>query len=76
MEIKFFCNSNQRFLVGLEVVMGLGQKILIRVRAGQPFTVWVCISKISPKNVKFFNFFPIGSKNCFGLGRKVPGSAS
>jgi len=42
--------------------MGLGQKILTRVGSGQPFMVWVRIWKISPKNVKFFNFFPIGSK--------------
>jgi len=29
---------------------------------GQPFMVWVWIWKISPKNVKFFNFFPFRSK--------------
>jgi len=54
------------------LVMGPGQKILTRVgstfcgsgrvRSGQPFMVWVRIWKISPKNVKFFNFFPFGSK--------------
>jgi len=64
--------------------MGLGQKFLTRVRSGrvnflwlgsgQPFTVWVWNWKISPKNVKFFNFFPLSQKkNLFGLGRKVPG---
>jgi len=42
--------------------MGPGQKFLTRVRLGQPFMVWVWIWKISPKNVKFFNFFPLGSK--------------
>jgi len=36
--------------------------------------VWIRIRKISPKNVKFFHFFPSGQKNCFGSGRKVPGS--
>jgi len=66
------------------VVMGPGQKFLTRVGSGQffvalvgsgqPFMVWVRIWKISPKNVKFFNFFPSGQKNCFGSGRKVPGS--
>jgi len=35
--------------------------------------VWVWIWKISPKNVKLFNFFPSGQKNLFGLGHKVPG---
>jgi len=53
-------------------VMGLGQKFLIRVGSGQffvalvgsgqPFMVWVWIWKFSPKNVKFLNFFPFGSK--------------
>jgi len=40
--------------------------------SGQPFMVWVW--KISPKNVKFFNFYPLGQKNLFGLSQKVPGS--
>jgi len=48
--------------------MGPGQKFLTRIGSGQPIMVWVRIWKISPKNVKFFNFFP------FGLGQKVPGS--
>jgi len=30
--------------------------------SGQPFMVWVRIWKISPKNIKFFNFFPSGQK--------------
>jgi len=31
--------------------------------SGQPSMVWVWVWKISTKNVKFFNFFPFGSKN-------------
>jgi len=52
--------------------MGPGQIFLNRVRSGeflvawvgsgQPSMVWVWIWKISPKKVKFFNFFPFGSK--------------
>jgi len=38
--------------------IGSGQIFVARVRSGQPFLVWVWIWKISPKNVKFFNFFP------------------
>jgi len=34
--------------------------------------VWVL--KISPKNVKFFNFSLSDKKNHFGFGQKVPGS--
>jgi len=30
--------------------------------SGQPFMVLVRIRKISPKNIKFFNFFSFGSK--------------
>jgi len=47
---------------------GSGQFFVARVGSGQPFMVCVRIWKISPKNVKFFNFFP------FGSGQKVPGS--
>jgi len=43
------------------------------VGLGQPFMVWVWIWKISPKNVKFFNFFPFVAKKLFGLVRKAPG---
>jgi len=50
---------------GFQVVMGLGQKILIWVGSGQPFMAWVWFWKISPKNVKFFNFFTFGSKKIF-----------
>jgi len=42
--------------------VGSGQFFVARVGSGQPFMVWVRIRKISPKNVKFFNFFPFGSK--------------
>jgi len=48
------------------LVMGPGQTFLTRVGSGQPFMVWVWIWKISPNNVKFFNFLS------FGSGRKVP----
>jgi len=41
---------------------------------GQPFIIWVWIWKISPKNVKFFNF-SLRSKK-ISSGRKVPGSTS
>jgi len=47
--------------------MGPGQKFLMRVGSGQPFMVWVWIWKISPKNVKFFNFFAlrVKKKHCW-----------
>jgi len=41
---------------------GSGQFFVARVGLGQPPIVWVRIWKISPKNVKFFNFFPSGQK--------------
>jgi len=50
------------------LVMGPGQKFLTRVGSGQPFMVWVCIWKISPKKVKFFNFFPSGQKKSLWVG--------
>jgi len=40
------------------IVMGGDKKFLTWVGSGQPSMVWVW--KISPKNVKFFNFFPSG----------------
>jgi len=50
-----------------------GQKILTRVGSGQPIMVGVWIQKISPKNLKYFNFFPLRvKKNLLGLGEKVP----
>jgi len=40
--------------------------------SGQPFMVWVCISKISPKKPQFF--FPFGSKKIASSRvRKYPG---
>jgi len=71
--------------------MGPGQKFLTRVGSKifdpgrvnflwlgsvQPFMVWVRIQKISPKNVKFFNFFPFGSKKiASGRVGKYPGQS-
>jgi len=47
--------------------------------SGQSFMVWVRIWKISTKNVKFFNFFPFGSKKllqvCSGWVGKYPGQS-
>jgi len=53
--------------------MGPGRVNFFWLGSGQPFMVWVRILKISPKNFKFFNFFPFGSKK-IDSGRKVPGS--
>jgi len=56
-----------------QLMQGRGGKLMMG--SGQPFMVWVWIWKISPKNVKIFNFFPFGSKK-ISLCRvkKVPGS--
>jgi len=54
------------------VVMGPGQKLLTQVGSGQSSMVLVLVWKISPKNVKIFNFFPSVKKNLFGSGQKVP----
>jgi len=43
--------------------------------SGRVSLVWVWISKISPKNVKFFNIFPFRSKK-IASGRVEAGSAS
>jgi len=48
--------------------IGLGQFLAARVGSDQPLMVWVWIRKISPKNIKFFNFFPFGKKNLFRVG--------
>jgi len=37
-------------------------------RSGQPSMVWVWVWKISPKNIKFFNFFTFGSKKSLRVG--------
>jgi len=42
--------------------VGSGQFFVVLVKSGQPFMVWVWIWKISPKNIKFFNFFPFRIK--------------
>jgi len=60
----------------LTVVMGPGQNFLTWVRSGKLFMVWVWIWKISPKNVKFFDFFPFGSKKISsGWVKKYPGQS-
>jgi len=65
--------SNGKHILFL-LVMGPGQNFLTRVGSGQPFMVWVWISKIFPKNIKFFNFFPFGSKKiASGWVRKYQG---
>jgi len=46
---------------------GSGQFFVACVRSGQPFMVWVWISKISIFSLRV-------RQNCFGSGRKVPGS--
>jgi len=38
--------------------------------SGQQFMAWVWIWKISPKNVKFFIFFPSGKKKSLRIGSK------
>jgi len=48
--------------------VGSGQFFVARVGSGQPFMVWVRIWKSSPKNVKFFNFFPSGQKKLLRVG--------
>jgi len=68
--------TGQKFLTWV----GSGQFFVARVGSGQPFMVWARIWKISPKNVKFFNFFPSGKKKSLRVGsestRVRAGSAS
>jgi len=54
--------------INILLVMGPRQFFFARVMLGQPFMVWV--RKISPKNIKFFNFFPSGKKNPLWVGSK------
>jgi len=49
---------------------GSRSKFLTRVGSDQPSTVWVWFWKISPKNIKFFNFFLFGSKKYLWVGSK------
>jgi len=64
-----FCNLGFEKLLACSD--GSGSKIFDPT-SGQPSMVWVWIWKISPKNVKFFNFFPFRSKST----RVKGGSAS
>jgi len=67
--------KNSQQLNPYMLVMGPNQSFLTRVRSGHPSLVWVWIWKISPKNLKFFNFFPFRSKkNIVKSRQKVPGS--
>jgi len=69
--MRLFSLTNLMLPLTSEVVMGPGQNFLTRVGLGQPFMVWVLISKISPKNI---NFFPFGSKKISSRRvRKYPG---
>jgi len=52
------------------VVMGPGQFFVAWAGSGLPSMVWVWVWKISPKNVKFFIFFPSGSKKISLAGSK------
>jgi len=60
--------------------MGPGQNFLTQIGSGQIFVawdgsaiyglIWVWIWKISPNNIKFFNFFHFGSKKSLRVGLK------
>jgi len=76
LKIKFVSNlvmgPGQKFLTRV----GSDQYFVTRVESGQPFMVWVRIRKISPKNVKFFNFFPFESRKiASGRVRKYLGQS-
>jgi len=68
------------FLFYLPIMMGpgrnfwpwLGRVNFLMLGSGQPL-VWVGIWKISPKNCKFFNFFPLDQKNLFGSDQRLVG---
>jgi len=58
--VALYCNNT---MTVLQLVMGPGQFSLLglgQVGSGQPSLAWVW--KISPKDVKFFSFFPVRSK--------------
>jgi len=68
-------NTNVVMGLGQKFWPGLGQVFVAWVGSGQPFMVRYWVWKISPKSIKFFNFFTFGSKkNLFGSGQKVPRS--
>jgi len=55
-------------------MIGPGQKILTWVGLGQPSMAWGWGWKISPKNIKFLNFFPSRIKKISsGWVKKYPG---
>jgi len=74
MNILVFYFSLDQFFYSRQfvVVTGPGQKFLTRV--GSAIYGLGLNFENFPKNVNFSIFFPSGQKNCFGLGRKVPGS--
>jgi len=51
--------------------MSPGQNFMTRVGLGQQFMFWVWIWKIPPKNVKFFNFCPLGQNKSLRVGSKA-----
>jgi len=59
---------------------GSGRVNYLWLGSGQPIMVWVWNTKIYPKNVKFFNFFPLSQKKLLRVGsestRVEAGSAS
>jgi len=53
------CHFPRKVTIGVwkKVGTGPGQKVLTWVGSGQSSLVWVWLWKISPKNLKFYNFF-------------------